>query len=64
MAKVLNLPTLIFQRVSISPYIMGSIIEGRGVTNVWPVIFILGMTASFLMFLLGSYEKRTEKILA
>jgi MFS family permease len=48
---------------SISPYIMGSIIEGRGVANVWPIIFILGLTASFLMFLLGSYEKRTEKIL-
>lgn len=32
MAKVLNLPTLIFQRVSISPNIMDSIIESRGVT--------------------------------
>lgn len=46
---------------SISPYIMGSIIEGKGVINVWPIIFILGLTASFLMFLLGSYEKRYEK---
>lgn len=46
---------------SISPYLMGSVIESKGVTNVWPIIFILGLTASFLMFLLGSYEKRTEK---
>lgn len=42
---------------SLSPYIMGSFIAKNGVNNVWPVIFVLSMIASFAMLLLGTYEK-------
>jgi MFS family permease len=43
---------------AISPYIMGGFIAARGVTNVWPVIFILSIVASVSMFLLGTAELR------
>jgi len=43
---------------SISPYIMGGFIARNGVNNVWPVIFLLAMAASFFMYLLGTFEKR------
>jgi predicted MFS family arabinose efflux permease len=46
---------------AISPYIMGGFIEANGVNNVWPFIFILSVTASILMFLLGTYEKYSKK---
>jgi len=45
---------------AISPYIMGSYIARHTVTNVWPVIFVLAMTAAFFMFLLGTSEKIRE----
>jgi MFS family permease len=43
---------------SISPYIMGGYIARNGVTNVWPVVFIMAVAASIFMFILGSSEKR------
>jgi MFS family permease len=43
---------------SISPYIMGGFIATKGVNNVWPVIFLLSLTASVCMFILGTFEKR------
>lgn len=42
---------------AISPLIMGGFITKNGVTNVWPVIFILAISASLSMFVLGSFEK-------
>jgi MFS family permease len=42
---------------TMSPYIMGGYIASNGVTNVWPVIFFLALTAAFSMFILGSIEK-------
>lgn len=47
---------------AISPYIMGGFIVHNGVNKVWPVIFILAMSASFFMFLLGTVEKRKVQI--
>ncbi|MHB8129539.1 MAG: MFS transporter [Mobilitalea sp.] len=43
---------------AISPYIMGGFIATNGVTNVWPIIFILSLTAALSMFILGTSEKR------
>lgn len=43
---------------AIAPYIMGGFIAQNGVNNVWPVIFVLSIVASFFMFMLGTYEKR------
>jgi MFS family permease len=43
---------------AVSPYIMGSFIAHNSVNNVWPIIVILSITASFFLFLLGSGEKR------
>lgn len=43
---------------AISPYIMGGVIAAKGVTNIWPFISFLSMTAAFSMFLLGMVEKR------
>lgn len=43
---------------AISPYIMGGFIAANGVTNVWPIIFILSLTAALSMFILGTSEKR------
>lgn len=43
---------------SIAPYIMGGFIAKNGVNNVWPVIFILALTAAAFMFILGTSEKR------
>ncbi len=54
---------------AIAPYIMGGFVASRGVTCVWPVIFLISLFASFSMFLLGSFEKRktrgntTEKVM-
>ncbi len=49
---------------SISPYITGKFIQGYGVNNVWPCIFLLAIAASFFMYLLGSHEKRKMRGLA
>lgn len=49
---------------SISPYLMGGFITSYGVNNVWPITFILSAVAAFLMYLLGSYEKRHQKVLS
>lgn len=46
---------------AIAPYIMGGYIVRSSVTNVWPVIFVLSLTASFSMFVLGTYEKRKSQ---
>lgn len=43
---------------SIAPYIMGGFISHHGVKYVWPIQFFLGVSAAFLMFLLGTYEKK------
>lgn len=45
---------------SISPYIMGGFIASKGVNNVWPIVFYMALAASFLMFLLGTYEKKRQ----
>lgn len=47
---------------AISPLVMGAYITGRGVVNVWPIIFILSIAASLAMFVLGSTEKQTAAI--
>ncbi len=46
---------------AISPYIMGGFIATRGVTNVWPVISLISLTAAISMLLLGSYEWRRKR---
>jgi hypothetical protein len=46
---------------AISPYLIGGFIALRGVTNVWPLIFLISLIASFSMFMLGSYEKHKMK---
>jgi MFS family permease len=43
---------------ALSPYLMGGFIAANGVTRVWPVMFFASLTAAFLMFLLGTAEKR------
>lgn len=48
---------------AIAPYIMGSYIENNGVTNVWPVIFVLALIASVMMLMLGKTEKKSVAIL-
>lgn len=47
---------------SISPYIMGGFIVRNGVTKVWPVIFILGLIASVMMFVLGATERKSVQL--
>ncbi len=49
---------------SLSPYLTGKYIGTYGVNNVWPVIFLLAIVASFSMFLLGTYEKRSRNSLS
>lgn len=49
---------------AISPYLTGKYIGKFGVNNVWPVIFLLAIAASFFMFLLGTYEKGRKKSLS
>lgn len=46
---------------SIAPYLMGGFIADHGVRNVWPIQFVLGISAAFLMFLLGTYEKKSQE---
>ncbi len=46
---------------AIAPYIMGGFVASKGVTNVWPVIFLISLVAAFSMFLLGSFEKRKSE---
>jgi MFS family permease len=48
---------------AISPYVMGTLIAGKGVVNVWPVIFVLSMIAALSMFILGSTEKNAVEYL-
>lgn len=43
---------------AISPYVMGGFIAANGVNNVWPIIFIMGISASFFMLLLGFSERK------
>ncbi len=45
---------------AISPYIMGGLIAHKGVSNVWPIIFILALAASFAMFVLGTTERKSS----
>ena len=45
---------------AVSPYIMGGFIAANGVTNVWPVIFVMAMIASISMFILGTLEKKKD----
>lgn len=45
---------------AISPYVMGGFIAAKGVTNVWPLIFILSLVAGFFMFLLGTMEYKKK----
>lgn len=47
---------------SLSPYIMGGFIAKNGVNNVWPVIFVLSLTAAFAMLILGTYEKGKNRL--
>lgn len=42
---------------SLSPYVMGGFIVSYGVNKVWPLVFVLALGASCLMFLLGKTEK-------
>jgi hypothetical protein len=37
---------------------MGGFIAANGVNNVWPIIFVMGISASFFMLLLGVSERR------
>jgi MFS family permease len=48
---------------AISPYIMGGFIAAKGVNNIWPIIFILCLVATFSMFILGTIEKRRSTIM-
>lgn len=41
---------------ALSPYIMGGYIASNGVTNVWPLVFVLSLLTGFFMFLLGTME--------
>ncbi|MDP4088297.1 MAG: MFS transporter [Bacillota bacterium] len=43
---------------AISPYIAGGFIAVHGVTNIWPIIFAIGMSASFFMLMLGIVENK------
>jgi len=43
---------------AISPYVMGGFIMLYGVTNVWPVMFVLSLISAFAMFILGLADKR------
>ncbi len=43
---------------AVSPYVMGAYIAVYGVTNVWPIIFLLSLIAAFSMLILGTIEKR------
>lgn len=45
---------------ALSPYITGGFIAAHGVTDVWPVMFIMAMIASLSMFVLGTMEKRKD----
>lgn len=45
---------------AVSPYIMGGFIAANGVDNVWPIIFIMSVSASFFIFILGASERRKE----
>jgi MFS family permease len=47
---------------AISPFLMGGFITRNGVTNVWPIMFALGIFASVCMFLLGTSEKRKLQV--
>lgn len=42
---------------SVSPYVMGGFIVNNGVNKVWPLIFMLALGASGLMFMLGTAER-------
>lgn len=43
---------------AVAPYIMGGFIAQNSVANVWPIIFVMAMSAALGMFLLGLSEKR------
>lgn len=45
---------------AVSPYVMGGFIAANGVNNVWPIIFIMGLSASFFMLLLGISDRKRD----
>ena len=45
---------------AIAPYVMGKYITVHGVGAVWPVIFVLALSAAFFMMILGIFENRNK----
>lgn len=56
------LPIITGTGSAISPMIMGEFIDNNGVRNVWPVVFMLAISASILMYILYCLEKRRVKV--
>ena len=46
---------------AVSPYLMGGLIDSHGVTNVWPILFLLSMGTAAAFFILGKAEKSQSK---
>jgi len=47
---------------AVSPYVMGSFIAQNGVTQVWPVIFVLSIASAGAMLLLGLSQKKPDLV--
>lgn len=47
---------------AISPYVMGTFIAQNGVSQVWPVIFVLSVASAGAMLLLGLSERKDDLV--
>jgi MFS family permease len=45
---------------ALTPLITGQLIVTLGIINIWPIVFILALTASIIMFGLYRFEKRSS----
>jgi MFS family permease len=45
---------------ALAPLITGQLIVSIGIVNIWPIIFLMALLASLIMFGLYSFEKRSS----
>ncbi len=46
----------------LGPYLAGLFIKYYGVENIWPIVFLLAILSSFLMYLLNYFEDKASKL--
>jgi MFS family permease len=44
---------------ALAPIITGQLIVSLGIVNIWPIVFVLALAASFIMFGLYRFEKKS-----